>query len=109
MEKMQGRIAEISEKLYEEFQRVLPLHPEKRKSGKNPSESEIKSRSEAALKKFYHAANEERLRHKLGIISRARVAFSLQQRLLKAGYSVALVKQVLFAMLTSVFIGAKRH
>ncbi len=108
MNKKPGQIADISEKLCQEFQRIVPLHPEKLKRRNKPSESEIKSSSEAALKKFYLTAHEERLRHKLGVIARARVAFNLQQRLLNAGYAAPLVKQVLFAMLTSVFVGDKR-
>lgn len=108
MQKTPGRIQSISENLCEEFQRAVPLQPDTRKRSKKLSETDIKSASEAALKKFYQAAHEERLRHKLGVIGRARVAFALQQRLLKAGYPAALVKQVLFAMLTSVFVGSQR-
>lgn len=107
MEKTQGTIQDISEKLCEEFQRAVPLHPAKAKRGKKPSESEVRLSSEAALKKFYEVANIERQRHRLGIIGRARVAFALQQRLLQAGYPAPLVKQVLFAMLTAVFVGNK--
>jgi len=108
MGKTQGPIQEISEKLCDEFQRAVPLHPDKIKRGKKLSDSEIKADSEAALKKFYQLAHEERLRHRLGVIGRARVALNLQQRLLKAGYSAPLVKQVLLAMLASVFVGNKR-
>lgn len=105
MEKTQGPVQEISQKLCEEFQRAVPLRPEKVKRGKKLTESEIRASSEAALQRFYEAARQERQRHALGIIGRARVAFALQQRLLQAGYPAPLVKQVLFAMLTSVFVG----
>lgn len=104
----QGTIQEISEKLCEEFQRAVPLHPPKPKRGKKLSEAEIRSSTEAALQRFYAVAHGERERHRLGVIGRARVAFNLQQRLLQAGYPAPLVKQVLFAMLTSVFIGKAR-
>ncbi len=103
-----SNIQSISTKLSEEFQRAVPLHPAPLKRGKKPSECEIKSTSEDALRKFYGVAREERLRYRLGIIGRARVAFSLQQHLLNAGYPAPLVKQVLFAMLTSVFVSDKK-
>ena len=63
--------------------------------------------TESGLKKFYEAARVEREQHRLGVIGRARVAFALQQRLLAAGYPPAIVKQVLFAMLISAFVGGK--
>lgn len=69
------------------------------------SEDEIKSNSEAALRKFYESARNEIHGSRLGVIARARVAFNLQQRLISAGYAPALVKQVLFSMLISVFVG----
>ncbi|HJW54950.1 MAG TPA: hypothetical protein VJ577_06740 [Burkholderiaceae bacterium] len=108
MSKTPGRIDQICDKLSEEFQRAVPIQPDRVKRGKRLSESEIKSSSEAALKLFYDAAYQERRRHGLGLIGRARVAFGLQQRLLQAGYPPPLVKQVLFAMLTTVFVGGKR-
>lgn len=107
MGKAQGQIQEASARLCEEFQRVMPLHPEKNQRKKRPSAKEITAASEAGLKKFYEIALAERQRHRLGMINRARVAFGLQQRLLQAGYSPVLVKQVLFAMLTSSFIGGR--
>ena len=106
MAKNQGRVQDISEQLCQEFLRVVPLQPVRR--GKPLSGGEIKMASAAALKKFYVAAHSERLRHRLGVIGRARVAFGLQQRLLKAGYPSPLVKQVLFAMLTSAFVGDRQ-
>ena len=101
-------IRDICERLGEEFCRIVPLVPNTPKQGKKPSESAIKASSEAALQKFYEAAKNERLRHRLGVIGRARVAFGLQQRLLQAGYAPPLVKQVLFALLTSAFSGDKQ-
>ncbi|MGZ4956140.1 MAG: hypothetical protein ACXV8Q_13615 [Methylobacter sp.] len=107
MKKTQGAVQAISERLCDEFQRVVPLHIDKPKRGKRPSDTEIKSTSEAALARFYELAREERHSHRLGVIGRARVAFGLQQRLLEAGYPSPLVKQVLFAMLMLVFVGDK--
>ena len=104
----QGRIQEICEKLSQEFGRIVPLDPVAPNQAKKRSESALKASSELALQKFYETAKNERLRHRLGVIARARVAFGIQQRLLQAGYPSPLVKQVLFAMLTSAFIGDKQ-
>jgi hypothetical protein len=103
-----GRIQDICEQLSQEFFRMVPLNPVASSRAKNPSESALKASSELALQKFYETAKKERLRHRLGVIARARVAFGVQQRLLQAGYPSSLVKQVLFAMLTSAFIGDKQ-
>ncbi|WP_136418115.1 hypothetical protein [Herbaspirillum sp. ST 5-3] len=108
MVKVPGRIDEICDKLSEEFRRSVPLQTDRGKRGKRLSESEIKASSELALKKFYETAYQERQSHGLGVIGRARVAFGLQQRLLQAGYPPPLVKQVLFALLATVFVGGKR-
>jgi hypothetical protein len=108
MEKKLNRIEEVSSSLSAEFQRVVPLHPgKKQRDKKNFSEKESAASIETGLKQFYAFALAERQRHRLGVIARARVAFNLQQSLLQAGYSAELVKQVLFAMLTSAFIGGK--
>ena len=103
-----GEIPGISEQLSQIFQRLVPLHPATGKGGKRPSEQEIGATSEKSLKEFYAAARKERLQHGLGIIGRARVAFSLQQNLLAAGYPPTLVKQVLFAMLMSAFVSDEK-
>jgi len=71
------------------------------------SQQEIESMTQAALERFYDVARKARQEHKLGIINRARVVFGVQQRLLAAGYAPPLVKQVLFAMLVSVFVGKR--
>lgn len=105
MVKTQDVVRQITEKLCIEFQRVVPLQPEKLKKGKRLSDDEIKSNSEVALRKFYDGARNEIHANHLGLIARARVAFYLQQHLISAGYAPALVKQVLFAMLVSVFVG----
>lgn len=108
MAKTQERIPDICERLSEVFQRLVPLHPEPLKGRKRPTEKEIKATSERAMQQFFAAAREERLQQGLGVIGRARVAFGLQQHLMKTGYPPALVKQVLFAMLTSAFVGDKK-
>ena len=108
MAKTQGQIPDICDRLSEAFQRLVPLHPTSLKGHKRPTEKEVKATSERALHQFLEAAREERLQQGLGAIGRARVAFGLQQRLMKAGYPPSLVKQVLFAMLSSAFVGDKK-
>lgn len=108
MRNSQGTVPEISERLFAEFQRAVPLRPEQSRKGRKLSEREIAANSEAALKNFFEVARAERARHRLGIIGRARVAFALQQKLLAAGYAPDLVKQVLFSMLAAVFVGGSR-
>ena len=108
MARAQGRVADICGRLLDAFTSAVPLHPGSTKVRKRPSEKEIALATESGLKKFYEAARAEREQHRLGVIARARVAFILQQRLLAAGYPAPLVKQVLFAMLLSAFVGGRR-
>lgn len=108
MAKTQERIPDICDRLSAVFQRLVPLHPDPLKGRKRPTEKELKTTSDRALQQFLEAAREVRAQQDLGVIGRARVAFGLQQRLMKAGYPPPLVKQVLFAMLTSAFVGDKK-
>ena len=102
-------IQSVGAELCAEFRRLmaLPAEATRGKSRRKPSEQEIEAASAAALKKFYAAADAARRSHRLGLIGRARLAFDLQQRLLAAGYPAPLVKQVLFALLSSAFVGGK--
>lgn len=97
----------VIEQLTEAFKRLVPLQPVRPKGGK-PTIDALTKASSKALAEFYKVAQVEREQNRLGIIGRARVAFGLQQRLLAAGYPSPLVKQVLFAMLTSAFIGEQK-
>ena len=107
MLKTQGQIGEVCDRLFEGFVREVPLQQPTIKGKKRLSEKEIAAAVDSGLKRFYGAARAEREKHRLGVIARARVAFGLQQRLLAAGYPPALVKQVLFAMLVSAFVGKR--
>lgn len=109
MGETKGRITDICGRLFDALINAVPRHPEGGKGRKRPSEKEIALATESGLKKFYEAARLEREQHRLGVIGRARVAFALQQRLLAAGYPSAIVKQVLFAMLVSAFVGGKKR
>src|SRR5512137_154134 len=104
MATMSGQVQDVSARLGQLFQQLVPLRLEPTK-GKKPSAKEIDKAMEGALKQFYAAASEERTRNRLGIIGRARVAFQLQQHLTSAGYPPPLVKQVLIAMIVSAFVG----
>jgi hypothetical protein len=108
IQEQKGGIPDICDRLCQGFLRVVPLKPDSFKGRKRPSEAELKAATAGALEKFFAMARDERVRHKLGVIARARVAFGLQQRLLNAGYPPPLVKQVLFAMLAAAFTGDKR-
>lgn len=98
----------VTEELADTFRRLVPLRPERTKSGKPPSEAELAKTSARALAEFYQVAREQREKNGLGIIARARVAFGLQQHLQAAGYPPKLVKQVLFSLLTSAFVGRSK-
>lgn len=106
MSKTQNSAQDIGERLSVEFQRLVPLAGVKTKPGKKGRE-ELEKTSEKAMAEFFSLAEAERQSHRLGVIARARVAWYLQQRLLQLGYASPLVKQVLFALLISAFVGGK--
>lgn len=101
-------IQDIIDRLTQTFCRSVDLHPDAAKGRRRPSAKEIEATSAEAVRRFLATAREERIRHRLGLIGRARVAFGVQQRLLVAGYPAPLVKQVLFALLVSAFTGDKQ-
>lgn len=101
----QESIEQVAERLTSAFRTAVPLPEEMIKGKKKPSQAEIRQKVESGLAHFYEAARAERNRLRLGLISRARVAFHLQKGLLAAGYAPSLVKQVLFAMLVAAFVG----
>jgi hypothetical protein len=91
-------VSAASDHLFERFCRELPLQVP---GARARSTTQV----ETALQRFYAEARAQREERRLGIIGRARVAFALQQRLLKAGYPAGLVRQVLFALLAVAFSG----
>lgn len=102
----ENELGEIVGRLAAAFRSAVPLPGELMAKGRRrPSEQDIQKRVEAGLLHFHKVARQERKRTRLGIYRRAKVAFELQQQLLDAGYSPALVKQVLFSMLVSSFTG----
>lgn len=101
-------IKETSAALFAKFQRFLPLDAGQNKKRRR-SQQELNEITEKGLAGFYQAAKEERLRRRLGLISRARVAFGLQKHLLAAGYPPPLVKQVVFSLIVSAFVGGAKN
>ena len=95
-------VEDAGEKLFAEFSRVLPL------AAKGPKRASPETVA-AGLNSFFAAASAERQRYRMGLLSRARVALYLQQRLLGAGYQAALVRQVLFSMLLAAFVGERKR
>jgi len=95
----------VTGRLTDSFKRLVPLRMELPKGGR-PTAGDLQRSSANALAEFYAVARIERQNNSLGIVGRARVAFSLQQRLVAEGYPPPLVKQVLFAMLISAFTGS---
>lgn len=97
-----GAIQEAGEHLFAQFQKVLPAPDAK--AGKRAAKPKA---IEQGLAGFYAEARAERLRRGLGVVGRARVLLHLQQRLAGAGYPPALIRQVLFSLLMSAFVGGK--
>lgn len=95
-------VHKAGEHLFAFFRTVVPL-PAVAPAGKRSSPALKKLAS--GLDQFYAEARTQRTQMRLGVIRRAQVAFYLQQRLLAAGYPADLVRQVLFAMLMSAFVG----
>lgn len=102
------QIQEVCERLATFFIQAVPRQQALVKGRKQPSAGDLAAGVESGLRRFYEVARAEREQQRLGVIGRARVAFGLQQRLFEAGYPPVLVKQVLFAMLMSAFVGKKR-
>lgn len=100
-----GSVQEAGEALVTVFSKAVPPPDTLAKGKRALSRAEIDKMTQAGLQKLYAAARVERENRRLGLFARARVAFYLQQRLLAAGYAPELVKQVLFAMLVSAFVG----
>jgi hypothetical protein len=94
-------VTEVGDQLFAFFKSVIPIPV---KQTKKRAASSLKN-LEKSLESFYAEARRQRDQHHLGLIRRARVAFYLQQHLLAAGYPSDLVRQVLFAMLLTAFVG----
>jgi hypothetical protein len=92
-----SRVDRLAELLFIEFQKEFPLTDDKgpRRTIKNLSKKNI----EQGLDQFYKEAREARKKHRLWLISWARVVLKLQQRLLLAGYPPEVVSKLLLAML----------
>lgn len=92
-----SRYSEATLALEAAFAGAIP----KAKKNKAPTQAEWT----LALGKFNAEARSIRTRFHLGVIGRAMVAYRLQPRLLASGYSPDVVRQLLFSMILSAFIG----
>ncbi len=72
-----------------------------------PKKNKVPGKTEwtLALEKFNTRAREVRTQYHLGPLGRAIVAYRLQPRLLAAGYSAEVVRQILFSMVLHAFVG----
>lgn len=95
-----SKVTDAGDELFALFEKTVSLPAEKIKGGRG-SEAQI----QLALERFYVEAKSVRSKHRMGLISRARVVRHFQSRMVARGYPAALVKQVTFALIVSAFIG----
>ncbi len=94
---MVSRYSEATQALESAFMAVIP----KPKKNKAPSKTEWA----LALEQFNTQARNVRTQYHLGLLGRAVVAYRLQPRLLAAGYTPDVVRQILFSMVLHAFVG----
>lgn len=92
-----SRYSEATQALEAAFLAVIPT-PKKNKA---PGKAEWAQ----ALEQFNTQARAVRAQYRLGLIGRAVVAYRLQPRLLAAGCSPDVVRQILFSMVLHAFVG----
>ena len=92
-----SRYTDATDKLESAFVGVLPSG----KRRKPPTQAEWTT----ALERFNAEARLIRNQFHLGMIGRAVVAYRLQQRLMASGYPADVVRQLLFSMVLSAFVG----
>lgn len=92
-----SRYSEATQALEEAFVRAIP----KAKKNRVPSEADWA----LALEKFNAEARVIRAKFHLGVIGRAVAAYRLQPRLIARGYAPDVVRQLLFSMILSAFVG----
>ncbi|MES2584929.1 MAG: hypothetical protein V4627_19550 [Pseudomonadota bacterium] len=92
-----SRYSDATQTLESAFLAVVP----KPKKNKPPSKAEWAQ----ALEQFNTQARAVRTQYRLGLLGRAIVAYRLQPRLIAAGYSPDVVRQILFSMVLHAFVG----
>ncbi|HLA34503.1 MAG TPA: hypothetical protein VJ001_06505 [Rhodocyclaceae bacterium] len=93
----------VAQRLFEVFRQIVPPPAEWKSTHKKG-----KARAEdlaPSLARFHKQAKELRKKHRLGVISRARVVFALQREMNAAGYPAEMSRQVLFSLIVSAFVG----
>lgn len=91
-----SKVDQLADLLFIKFQKELP-HADVKVSASRTNLS--KKNIEQRLNRFYAEAREERKKHRLWVISWARVVLKLQQRLVLAGYPPEMVSKLLLAMM----------
>lgn len=94
-------LEEFSQQLFAVFADCLPPPAESNKRS-------VRYEADAVarlLGRFHDKARELRRTHRPGVLARARIVLALQQRLLAAGYPSDMVRQVLFSLILSAFVG----
>lgn len=93
----------VAQRLFEVFRRTVPTPAERlARQGRRARSTEDFSPS---LGRFYEQAKELRKEYRLGILARARVAYTLQRDMIAAGYPAGMTRQVLFSMIVLAFVG----
>jgi hypothetical protein len=92
-----SKVDQLAELLFIKFQQEFPFS-DKVDSGRTIKNLSTKSIAQK-LSRFYGEASGERKKHRLWVVSWARVVMKLQQRLLHAGYPPEMVSKLLLAMI----------
>lgn len=92
-----SRYSQATQALESAFLAVIP----KPKNNRVPTKTEW----ELALERFNTQAREVRLKYRLGLLGRAVVAYRLQPRLIAAGCTPDVARQILFSMVLHAFVG----
>ena len=95
-------VDDVSRQLFELFRKIVPPPVEWATTHKKQPRPED---FVAAFERFNDQARVLRKKHRLGVLSRARVVLALQREMGAAGYPANLSRQVLFSLIVSAFIG----
>ena len=94
-------IEEISQQLFSVFKDCIPPPSQWKKQSRRIDPEE----ANRSLGRFYDKARELRKIHRPGILARVRIVLALQQQLLAESYPADMVRQVLFSLILSAFVG----
>jgi hypothetical protein len=100
-----GKVQDAGDELFHLFKGIVPL-PNDVRGRKTVRQSD--AQISASLNRFYAEAKVQRVKHGLGIFSRARVLRHLQNQLISAGYEPDLVSRVILSLVLSAFTGREK-